>query len=218
VTASSANSRESAIAGAKLWLEGLSPSTREAKALRSLGLHCCKRLLSGVGWSGTGRSTLLRLPTTAAFVTLGRERTLALCRSISLASIRARRLEVEKRRNWNEVFGSVALSYARAGDPSTTAVLLRTSAQLGLKHPWLVEAELFLLDQQAPEGCFGLFTRELALVGGEGAPWMAHLNLSVEVLWALAEVTRLRDVVAVARAPRPAVAPKRKRGIPARRR
>jgi hypothetical protein len=127
-------------------------------------------------------------------------------------------LEVEKRQNWNEVFGSVALSYARAGDPSTTAVLLRTSAQLGLKHPWLVEAERFLLDQQAPEGCFGLFARELALVGGEGVPWMAHLNLSVEVLWALAEVMGLNADAAVAKAPRPAVAPKPKRGIPARHR
>lgn len=57
--------------------------------------------------------------------------------------------------------------------------------------PWLAEAERYLLDQQTPEGCFGLFARELALVGRGDTPWVAHLNLSVEILWALAEVTAL---------------------------
>jgi hypothetical protein len=191
VTEGATISRERAIARAQLWLEGLSPLTREAKALRSLGLLCCKRLRSGRGLRGRGGSALVRLPTAAVFVTLGRERTLALCRSISLASVRARLMDAKKQESWSEMFGGVALSYARVGDPSTTAGLLRASAQLGLKHPWLVEAERFLLDQQTPEGCFGLFARELALVGSDGAPWMAHLNLSVEILWALAEVAAL---------------------------
>ncbi|HVO78755.1 MAG TPA: hypothetical protein VMT39_01930 [Candidatus Bathyarchaeia archaeon] len=92
---------------------------------------------------------------------------------------------------WSETFGGVALSYARAGDPSTTAALLRASAQLGLEHPWLMEAERFLLAQQTPEGCFGLFARELQMVRSEEPPWMPYLNFSVEVLWALAEVTAL---------------------------
>jgi hypothetical protein len=127
----------------------------------------------------------------AVFVTMGREKTLTFCHSISNASVHARRMEEKKRDFWSEMFGSVALSYARVGDPATTAALLRASAQLGLTHPWLTEAECFLLDQQTPEGCFGIFARELALVGSDHAPWMPHLSLSVEVLWALAEVTAL---------------------------
>jgi hypothetical protein len=194
LTTVSAISRKEAIGRAMLWLEGLAPFTREGKALRSLGLLFCKRLRSRGGLRGRSGSALLRLPTVRVFVTLGREKTLELCRSISLASIPARRLEAKKQETWSEVFGAVALSYARVGDPSTTAGLLRASAQLGLKHVWLVEAERFLLDQQTPEGCFGLFARELALVGSQDAPWMAHLNLSVEVLWALAEVTALRTI------------------------
>ena len=89
------------------------------------------------------------------------------------------------------MFGSIALSYAREGDASTTAGLLRASAQLRLAHPWLAEAECYLLDQQAPEGCFGFFARELTVLRSGGPPWMAHLNLSVEILMALAEVTAL---------------------------
>jgi hypothetical protein len=184
-------SRENAGERAKLWLEGLSPLTRETKALRSLGLLCCKRLRSGDGLSGKGGSALLRLPSIAIFVTMGRERTHALCRSISLASIRARRMKAKKQGFWSEIFGSVALSYARMGDPATTAALLRASARLGLKHVWLLEAKRFLLDQQTPEGCFGLFARELALIESDHTPWMAHLSLSVEILWALAEVKAL---------------------------
>lgn len=198
-------SHERAIKRAESWLNGLRPSTREARALRRLGLLCCKHLASGVGLGGRGRSTVLRLPAVGVFVTLGRDRTLALCRSISLASLRARQMGAKKRKTWSEMFGSVALSYARVGDPSTTAVLLRASAQLGLTHPWLVEAERYLLDQQTPEGSFGLFARELTLVGSHEPLWMAHLNLSVEVLWALAEVTALNQSHAAgrqARAPR----------------
>ena len=153
VTKVSTFSRERAIARAKFWIEAHSPSTREAKALRSFGVFCCKRLQSGLGFRGRGRSARVQLPTLAVFVNLGRERTLALCRSISLTSVRARRMGPKKQELWSETFGSVALSYARVGDPSTTAGLLRASAQLGLTHRWLVEAEHFLLDQQTPEGC-----------------------------------------------------------------
>jgi len=100
-------------------------------------------------------------------------------------------MDPKRQAAWSETFGSVALSYARAGDPSTTAALLRASAQLGLEHQWLVKAERFLLDQQTPEGCFGLFARELQMVRSEEPLWKPHLNFSVEVLWALAEVTAL---------------------------
>ena len=184
--------REVPIERARLWLDGLSPLTRESKALRRLGLLCCKRILSGRGLRGSGGSAQLRLPTTTEFVTGGRGKTLAVCRSISLASIRARRMDPNRQAAWSETFGSVALSYARAGDPSTTAALLRASAQLGLKHQWLVEAERFLLDQQTPEGCFGLFARELQMIDSDEPPWMPYLEFSVEVLWALAEVTALQ--------------------------
>ena len=184
-------SREIAIERAKLWLQELLPTTREAKALRKLGILCCQRLKSGIGLRDTSGSMEFRLPTMAVFVNMGRAKTLTLCRSISLASVRARRVESKNRDAWGEMFGGVALSYARVCDPSTTACLLRASAQLELTHQWLVEVERFLLDQQTPEGSFGLFARELALVGGEGARWMANLNFSVEVLWALAEVMAL---------------------------
>lgn len=189
----SASARDSAIERAKHWLESLSPATREAKALRRLGLLCCKRLGLGLGLTGQrGGSRRLRLPAMGVFVAMNRQRMHALCRSISLASVRARQAAVARPEAWSEMFGGVALSYARLGDPSTTAVLLRASAHLGLKHPWLQQAESYLFDQQAPEGCFGLFSRELALVASGNAPWRPHLNLTVEVLWALAEVTALK--------------------------
>jgi hypothetical protein len=183
--------REIAIERAKIWLQGLVPTTPEVKALRKLGILCCRRLLSGVGLPETGGSRKLRLPSARVFVTMDRAKILTLCRSILVASVRTRRREVKNRELWSELFGGVALSCARAGDASTTACLLRASAQLELRHQWLVEAERFLLDQQTPEGCFGLFTRELALVRGDGEYWMANLNFTVEVLWALAEVMAL---------------------------
>jgi len=184
-------SRKRAVERTKLWLQNLSPTTREAKALRRLGILCCKRIQSGLGLQETSGSLPFRLPTIAAFVNMDRTKTLMLCRSISLASVQSRRLALKKRAAWAEMFGGVALSYARIGDPSTTACLLRASAQLQLRHQWLIAAERFLLDQQTPEGCFGLFSRELALIGGGGEPWMANLNFTVEVLWGLAEVMAL---------------------------
>jgi hypothetical protein len=115
-----------------------------------------------------------------------------LCRSVSLTASGARQLSAQQRTKWSEAFGGVALSFARTGDPSTTAGLLRTAAQLKLAHPWLDEAERFLLDQQTPEGSFGLFAREVAILGGHDA-MVAHLSLTVEILWALAEVSAARE-------------------------
>lgn len=192
MTAETFIDRELAIERARLWLQGLLPTTREVKAMRNLGILCCKRLQSGVGLRETSGSMELRLPTLSVFVTMGREKTLTLCGSIALASVRARRMQPKTRDTWSQMFGGVALSYARTGDPSTAACLLRASAQLGLKHQWLVEVERFLLEQQTPEGCFGLFARELALVGAAGDPWRPNLNFTVEVLWALAEVMSLQ--------------------------
>ena len=191
MTTVKSTSRNEAIERARLWLADLTPSTRESKALRSLGLLCCKRILSGRGLRGRGGSGLLRLPTTTAFITGGRAKTLEVCRSISLASVRTRKIDPKRQAAWSETFGSLALSYARAGDPSSTAALLRAATQLGLEHQWLVEAERYLFHQQAPEGCFGLFARELQMVRSEEPRWMPHLTFSVEVLWALAEVTAL---------------------------
>jgi hypothetical protein len=192
MTAEKPSRREIAIESARLWLEHVPSQSPEAKALRKLGLLCCRRLKSGVGLREIGGSNALRLPRPALLVKMDRGEIMTLCRSISLASLHTRRREVKDRQALGEIFGGLALSYARVGDPSTAACLLRASAQLELNHEWLDEVERFLLDQQSPEGCFGLFTRELALVNDEGTRWMANLNFSVEVLWALAELMALR--------------------------
>ena len=190
VTSEPGIARATATARAEEWLQKLLPRTSEAKALRSLGLLCCERIRAGIALCGKGSRAPVRLPGIAAFIAMERAETLAVCRSIAMAS-RASRRGAMGCEGWKEVFGSVALSYARTGDSSTTAALLRAAAQLGLGHPWLAEAERFLLNQQNPTGSFGLFARELALLGNEGSPDAIYLSLSVEILWALAEVAAL---------------------------
>jgi hypothetical protein len=90
------------------------------------------------------------------------------------------------------MLGGIALSYARDGDLVVVAALLRVSAHVELQGPWLTEALGHLLDQQHSDGSFGLLAPELALSGDPGGqPRVAH-RLTVEVLWALAEVAAAR--------------------------
>jgi hypothetical protein len=161
--------RLAAVARARPWLESLDPVMPDASSLRGLGLMCCANLAAGTGlYSKTGPSRV-RLPPPARFVAMERTKLVALCNAISRSFDRERPLTGQREGFWSEMFGAVAQSYARVGDISTTAALLRSAAQLGLSHIWLAQCEGFLLDQQAPEGNFGLITRELALVRAQSA-------------------------------------------------
>jgi hypothetical protein len=94
-----------------------------------------------------------------------------------------------QRRCWVELFGSLAVSYARSGDVAVVAALVRAAAHLDLADPWLDEAHAFLLDQQAADGHFGLLSRELAQMQAEsGSHEDVCLRLTVEVLWAICAV------------------------------
>lgn len=184
---SKAKSRRKASIQARRWLEQVIVLTGELGALRKLGLSLCEQICTDSGRATTTGSKSVRLPKPATFIGMSRSKILALARAISLSNPKAWRMEDVDRRLWAQVFGGIALSYARVGDLSAVAVLVRAAAHLGLSDPWLTEAETYMLDQQRPDGCFGLIMPELALLQNDILVSDLLLRLTVEVLWALAE-------------------------------
>jgi hypothetical protein len=172
------------------WLRRTLSANPEAEALRQLGL-CFSKHVSGSagGWQPLAGDPIA-LPSLADFVTMDRGHLRTLLERISLVAMSSSRARASYRERWGQCFGGVALSYARMNDASVVAVLVRAAAHLHLRSTWLYEAEEYLLDQQQPEGYFGLLALESALLD-KGPAAEAILRLTVEVLWALAETTTL---------------------------
>lgn len=172
---------------ARRWLEQAATPTPGVAALRELGLTLCRRIRGGRGGPFVSDATALRLPALADFVKMGRGERLALAQRLSLSDASTWRAGKEQRHLWAKVFGGAALSYAREGDLLVVASLVRAAARLELRGPWLTEAMAYVLDQQHPDGYFGLLAPELALLGGEDDGQEARLRLTVEALWAMSE-------------------------------
>ena len=185
---------------AQHWLEQAIVATDEMQALRDLGLLLCDRIRSGCGGPRVSGFGAVRLPNTATFVGLNRSETLELAQIISLSPQFAWRLSTVSKGHWAQVFGGVALSYARLGDLATVAALVRAGAYLGLRGHWLDEAEMYILDQQRPDGSFGLLASELALLQADLVAPYAVLRLTVEVLWALGETGGVAESLEVTQA------------------
>jgi hypothetical protein len=82
----------------------------------------------------------------------------------------------------------LAVSYARDWDIDMVCMLLRACAYLGVAgHAGTGWAVQWLLDQQQPNGAFGLLAPEARLVGYAGAEWRLYFQPTVIAVWALAE-------------------------------
>jgi hypothetical protein len=121
---------------------------------------------------------------------------MAMVRQIALGPRVAPPGSADERRCWAELFGTLAVSYARSGDVAAVAAVVRAAAHLSLTDAWLDEALAWLLDQQAAAGYFGLVSRELAHLRAddeEGCDEDVCLRLTIEVLWAICEVVAARS-------------------------
>ncbi|MBV7326978.1 hypothetical protein KFU94_01690 [Chloroflexi bacterium TSY] len=185
--------RTKAAVQAQRWLEKESTPTSEMVALRQLGLLLCKRILGNPSGPKCESLGAVNLPTTAAFVEMSRVEILELAQTISLSGTGPWQDQEARSRHFARTWGAVALSYARVGDLSVVAALVRAAAHLGLGDPWLVDAEEYLLDQQQADGSFGFLASELALLQDDATVPEALLRLTVEILWALAETAALTE-------------------------
>jgi hypothetical protein len=172
---------------ARAWLCQVGTNDSEMKALRELGTLFCNCILNRSNLP-RGEWPQRRLPSPSVMVRMKRSNLLSLAKAIALSG---QAIKAELRPRWATVFGGLAISYARVGDVVVVAALVRAAAQLNLRCCWLREAQLYLLDQQQPSGCFGLISAELSMSSNEESVPGAYLRLTVEVLWSLATVGEL---------------------------
>jgi hypothetical protein len=154
----------------------------------------CERIASGIAGPRPGGNIRMDLPSPRTFLDLPREDLLALTAQIAISAPVALAGGVKERRCWAELFGSVAVSFARSGDVSAVAAIARAAAHLGLADVWLDEAQAYLLDQQSVAGNFGLLSREFVHLQADMASRdEIYLRLTLEVLWAICEVVAARS-------------------------
>jgi hypothetical protein len=177
---------------AKQWLVNAAEKDQTTASLRDLGVWLCDRIESDEPELTAFEQNSFDLPPLNNFVTMSRDDLLNIAQSISTSDYPAEIISNSERESWARFMGGVALSYARSGDVAVVAALVRAAAHLDLKEQWLNNALDYVLDQQQPDGSFGLLAMEVALLGQAQLAHKAMMRLTVEVLWAIAEVSAQR--------------------------
>lgn len=178
--------RKNAAVRAQHWIIR-SNLNEESKSLQQLGLLLCDRIKRSQSFNTGNNEAIFSLPDIGGFVRMIRSDLLKMTYEICLAPKENCRIGNLTVKMWSKAFGGIALSYAKVGDLSMVAAIVRSAAHLGFSHTWLNESEIFLLDQQQPDGSFGLLALEIELLKNELLAKQDQLRLTVEVLWALTE-------------------------------
>lgn len=177
--------------GARRWMASGLPEQMQTSPLLRLGITLCERL-DHARLPPVGSSLPPVTPDPSSLVEMRRADLIVFCRDLAIAPPASIHIPSGTMRRFRSCFGALALSYAAESDVLVVAVLLRASARAGMRHPWLDEAEMYLLDQQEPDGSFGRVAPESGLPGADADPEEIRLLLTVEILWALAERVSLR--------------------------
>lgn len=175
-----------AIRQADVWLDSVDVEALDtsAKAMHALAVSICRqRVCLHKLVEGTRRRQVF-MPNADVLVNLSRPALLRLM----LQVVRARRIEYPDEWTSQEyagLLGGLALSYARDGDLTAVAIIVRASARFRTREALLDEACLFLLDHQSESGGFGLLAAEAAENGYDQAAIGAQLKATVDVISAL---------------------------------
>lgn len=181
-----------AAAQARGWLTDLPQDV--SAALRGLALSLCRAIQTRQQpfctradyWSE-------QLPVAATVIELPRDPLLRLTERLALAPRLADRQTSAVCREWSELLGAVAQSYARVGDLAVVAAIVRTASRLGYAGIGLTDAEAYILDQQHPDGYFGFYDAAVASLSTPIEPAHPRIFLTAQSLWAIAERGALDD-------------------------
>lgn len=169
------------------WAEQAVSVGGQAGALRQVAIRLCAGIRQGTLLFARVVADDIPLPTLTALVGMSRGEVVALANRMTLAAAVPPALDGTGDAERARFLGALALSYAQEHDLPCVAALLRIGIRLGLDDPWLAEAQDYLVDQQQPDGRFGLLSAELR-TRSNGSAEEAILRLHVEILWALNEV------------------------------
>lgn len=185
-------SLRTAARGAKTWLSVTEPKDETEVALQELGLWLCDQI-------SCPAAQLIRLDeepvnwlTLDAFVNASRGELLYFLQAVILSARGSWLADLWERELWAQFMGGIALSYARVNDVVVVAALIRAAAHLDISGAWLTDVQRYLLDQQQPDGSFGLLDQEIAVINQKDPKRNVVMRLTVEVLWALAEMSAQR--------------------------
>ncbi|WP_347553106.1 hypothetical protein ABFG93_21245 (plasmid) [Pseudalkalibacillus hwajinpoensis] len=174
---------------AQQWLQNVNAEDSQYVAMSEIGLWFCERIYLDKSVLMEDKSRKVNLTSPISLIEMDRKEILALTKDISLSSQNILPDNIEGKQEWAQIFGGIALSFAHYGDISVVAALVRAAASLNLNGTLLLEAQDYLLDQQQPDGTFGLLDREVKQLQSETkSNEDVRLGLTVEVLWALAQV------------------------------
>lgn len=182
------------INNAERWIKSLEIS-EENRALRELGLLFCDSIHKKEMLLTTEKTNDIHdiITSPADLINLTRDELIHLTQQIEFSNTENWRIDKTTQETWSQFLSGLVLSYAKEGDLSIVAILIRMGVTLNLHGEWLEEAANFLIVQQQPEGYFGLFFEEIRNMEQEQKN-MFLLRLTVDILWALAvKNTRLQN-------------------------
>lgn len=173
------------------WLETYLPQDESSGAMRKLGLLLAKRIEERKPGPLVQDEENNFRPALFDLLFGKRQELMILLQGGTLYDTSGRDVDSAKKAELRELLAGLAVSYAREGDVSMAATLVRASGQMGFAGPWLDDVVDFLDAQCCPAGAFGLLAIEAdqLKLSSEGIlDGSALLRTTVEVLWAFAAV------------------------------
>jgi len=173
------------------WLDTYVPQDESSRAMRNLGLLLAKRIEERKPAPLVQCEENSFRPVLFDLLFGKRQELMSLLQGITLYSALGREVDPAQEAELQELLTGLAISYAREGDVSMVATLVRASGQMGFSGPWLDDVVDFLEAQCCPAGAFGLLAIEadqLKLSSEGTLDGSALLRTTVEVLWAFAAV------------------------------
>ncbi|PGU19073.1 hypothetical protein [Bacillus thuringiensis] len=178
---------------AEQWLQNIKCSNSELMNLRDIGLMFCEMIfMEKNNKLNSLRSTEISCdyPEDFPLSLLQMKRNDILLLAMNMSLYKCESILFSKQ-EWAQIIGGVSLSYARHGDVPVVAALVRIAAILQLDSSLLADSYSYLLDQQEPDGTFGVFAREWELCSKSEEEEHIKLRLTVEVLWSLVEMSQM---------------------------
>ncbi|PFW75846.1 hypothetical protein COL23_13525 [Priestia aryabhattai] len=163
------------------WLKNVSVIKGEEVALKKLGLILTDEIINSTYDFKITLDHYQHIQEPISLVFMERKELLNLVREVALSNIEA----LKNKKKLAKVMNALAVSYANVGDLEVVAVLLRTVARLDLNIDYTSDIIDYLLDQQQPDGYFGLLPEGLI---EKKEAFSAALRLTVEVIWAFYEI------------------------------
>ncbi len=165
------------------------PKSDQEKALIQLGLQASRQIINGEKYTDSYSNLILELPDSFDLITIPRDELLKFAKQAKYSKFSW--VSDVTKYNFAKTLAGLALSYANEDDLEMVATLYSIVARCEFTHQWLFYLQQYLLNQQEPDGSFGIFVTPHSRDEIKKSTKLVSLSFTILVLTAFSEAPEL---------------------------